>query len=76
MGTWAREAIEAPAPTTDDTPLLATRKESAATLRCGLTTIDTLIRSGKLPSVKIGRSRRIPTSALREYVERLQQENV
>lgn len=61
--------------TTDDTPLLATRKESGAALRCGMTTIDALIKSGELRSVKIGRSRRIPVSALREYVERLQQED-
>jgi len=61
---------------TDTTPLLATRKEAGAAMRCGMTTIDTLIRSGELPSVKIGRARRIPVAALREYVERLQQESI
>ncbi len=73
--TRTRQAIETLGSMMNDTPLLATRKEAGTTLRCGLTTIDTLIRSGKLHSVKIGRSRRIPVSALREYVEQLQQEN-
>lgn len=61
---------------TGDTPLLVARKEACAALRVGTTTLDGLIKSGELRSVKIGRARRIPASALREYVERLQQETV
>lgn len=58
-----------------DAPLLLTRKEACEQLRQGMNTIDALIKSGELRSVKIGRSRRIPATALREYVERLQQES-
>ena len=37
----------------------------------GRTSIYSLIASGELRSVKIGRSRRIPADALEEYVGRL-----
>jgi excisionase family DNA binding protein len=35
-----------------------------------------LIRSGELASVRIGRSRRIPVTALQDYVARLQEPGV
>ncbi|MFJ4794138.1 helix-turn-helix domain-containing protein [Kitasatospora purpeofusca] len=40
-------------------------------LGLGLTTVKALIASGELRSIKIGRSRRVPDDALREFVRRL-----
>jgi excisionase family DNA binding protein len=37
-------------------------------------TIYELIRSGRLRTVAEGRSRRVPASAIREYIARLEQE--
>lgn len=45
--------------------------EAALQLGLGLTTTKALIKSGELRSVKIGRARRVPADAIREYVERL-----
>lgn len=45
--------------------------EVAEQLGVGLTTAKALIKSGELRSVKIGRSRRVPTEALHEFVRRL-----
>lgn len=56
----------------DDGPLLYTRAEACTQLRVGRSTIDELIRQGEIRSVKIGRSRRIPADALKEYVRRLE----
>ncbi len=42
--------------------------EAAAILGIGRTTLYALIRSGALPSVRIGGSRRIPASALRRFI--------
>ena len=44
---------------------------AAARLNVGRTTIFKLIASGELPSVRIGKLRRIPARALMGYVERL-----
>ena len=43
-------------------------------LGLGPTTTKALIRSGELRSIKIGRARRVPDDALREYVRRLDRE--
>lgn len=48
--------------------------EVAQQLGVGMTTAKALIKSGALRSVKIGRSRRVPADALREYVQRLDTE--
>jgi excisionase family DNA binding protein len=48
--------------------------EVAEQLGVGLTTAKALIKSGELRSVKIGRARRVPAEALREYVRRLDAE--
>jgi excisionase family DNA binding protein len=48
--------------------------EVAEQLGVGLTTAKALIKSGELRSVKIGRARRVPADALREYVRRLDAE--
>lgn len=45
--------------------------EVAEQLGVGLTTAKALIASGDLRSIKIGRSRRVPTEALHEFVRRL-----
>lgn len=55
---------------------LLTRAQTGGRLNLGKTKTDQLIRTGEIRSVKIGRSRRIPASALREYIERLQRESV
>ena len=51
--------------------LLYTPEGAAAKLAQGRTTVYALMASGELRSVKIGRSRRIPAEALREYVTKL-----
>ncbi|MFC8715798.1 helix-turn-helix domain-containing protein [Kitasatospora sp. NPDC057198] len=48
--------------------------EVAEQLGVGLTTAKALIGSGELRSIKIGRSRRVPDDALREFVRRLDAE--
>ena len=48
--------------------------EVAEQLGVGLTTAKALIGSGELRSIKIGRSRRVPDDALREFVRRLDSE--
>jgi excisionase family DNA binding protein len=55
---------------------LLTPGQTSGRLKLGKTKTNELIRTGKIRSVKIGRSRRIPASALREYIERLQREAV
>jgi len=48
------------------------RPEDAATiLSVTRTRVYDLIRSGQLPSVKLGRSRRIPGAALHDFVDSL-----
>ena len=53
------------------TALLLTPEEAARRLSIGRTTIYALMASGDLPSVTIGRCRRIPVSALKSFVVRL-----
>jgi excisionase family DNA binding protein len=50
--------------------LLVRPQDAAASLGVGRTTLYELMRSGELPLVHIGRSVRIPTHALRAWVER------
>jgi excisionase family DNA binding protein len=56
---------------TADERLLFTPEHAATKLDVGRTTIYQLMATGELASVKIGRSRRIPASALDAYVKRL-----
>lgn len=51
--------------------LLLTPEQTAEALNLSRATVYDLIRLRAIASVKIGRSRRIPASAVREYVERL-----
>ncbi len=53
------------------TPLLHTPEDAARIASLGRTTIFELMASGQLPSIKIGRSRRIPHAALIAFVDRL-----
>ena len=52
--------------------LLLTVPEVARALGLGESKTKELIRTGALPSVKLGRSRRITPTALREFVAQLQ----
>ena len=51
--------------------LMLTPEEAAEALGVGRSTLYDLLRLQQIPSVKIGRSRRIPVSALRDFAERL-----
>jgi len=54
-----------------ENPILMTVADAAQRLRLGRSRIYTLIMSGELESVKIGRSRRITREALDRFVENL-----
>ncbi len=65
--------------TTDDEAgpsgrLLLTAEEVADALAICRTKVCELLRNGQLESIRIGSSRRIPRSALAEYVQRLRVE--
>lgn len=47
-------------------------EEAARLLGCGRTRVYALIGSGQLRSVKFGASRRIPRSAIDEFIEGLE----
>lgn len=51
--------------------LMLTPEEAAEALGVGRSTLYDLLRLQEIRSVKIGRSRRIPVSALRDFAERL-----
>ncbi|MGP2436098.1 helix-turn-helix domain-containing protein [Streptomyces sp. JW3] len=52
------------------TPELLTVPEVMMRLRLGRSTVYDLIRSGRLVSITVGRSRRIPVDALRDFITR------
>ena len=52
-------------------PVLITVEEMAAMLSIGRTVAWELIRKQKIKSVKIGRTRRVPITAIQEYVAQL-----
>jgi excisionase family DNA binding protein len=56
------------------TVLLVRPEDAAGLLGLGRTKVYELIRSGALRSVKIGGLRRIPATALAEFVSRLEAE--
>jgi excisionase family DNA binding protein len=51
----------------NDTPILLTVAEAAARLRIGRTTVYSLIKTGELASVTVGRLRRIRPADLAAY---------
>lgn len=50
---------------------LATVVEVASYLHCGRTRVFALLRSGDLPSVKVGKKRLIPGAAVTIYLDQL-----
>jgi excisionase family DNA binding protein len=52
-------------------PILLSVVEVAQMLSIGRTAAWELVRKQRIKSVKIGRTRRVPVSAVQEYVERL-----
>ncbi len=55
-------------PAADPTRVALTVEEAARRLGVGRTTMYGLVASGEVPSVTIGRLRRVPAEALKEYV--------
>lgn len=53
------------------TKLLISTEEAARTLGIGRTRMYELLRTGEVPSIKLGRSRRIRPEDLEEYVQHL-----
>jgi excisionase family DNA binding protein len=51
--------------------LLLTPEEAAEALGVGRSRVYDLMRTRVFPSVKIGRARRVPVSAVRGYVDQL-----
>lgn len=56
--------------------MLLTPEEAAEALGVGRTKVYELMAAGRLASVRIGRSRRVPTRALAELVDALSAEPV
>jgi len=54
--------------------LLLTAEEAAEVIGVGRTKVYELLRVGQIPSVRIGRCRRIPLRAVHDYVNRLTDE--
>ena len=52
-------------------PELVSLPEAAVALAISLSTVKRLIHDGRLPSVHVGASRRVPTAAIREFVAQL-----
>ncbi|MEN2420802.1 helix-turn-helix domain-containing protein [Streptomyces rimosus] len=59
----------------DPTLVLLTVEEAARRLRIGRTTCYSLISSGELESIPVGRLRRVPADAPAEYVARRRRAN-
>lgn len=62
--------------TSTERKVLYTVADVAAMLSIGRTATWELVRKGTIRSVRIGRTRRVPMSAIHEYVERLLAEEV
>ena len=54
-------------------PLLITMEEAARRLSVGRTLIYEQVRRGKLPSIRVGRCRRIALVDLERYIEHLRE---
>jgi excisionase family DNA binding protein len=59
---------------TTERKVLCSVPDLAAMLSIGRTAAWELVRSREIRSVKIGRTRRVPLSAIHEYLERLLEE--
>ncbi|PXY31115.1 helix-turn-helix domain-containing protein [Prauserella muralis] len=62
---------EQPAPKPTPERIMLTAEEAAERLGIGRTLIYRLIRHGEIESVRIGRLRRIPATAVHDYATRL-----
>ncbi|MFF0389353.1 helix-turn-helix domain-containing protein [Kitasatospora sp. NPDC004615] len=69
------DSPEIPTTEMDLTLVALTVEEAARRLGVGRTTMFALIRTGEVPSIPIGRLRRVPAEALTEYVRRRMQES-
>ncbi len=58
-----------------DVALVLSVEQAAAALGIGRTFMYALVRTGAVESVKIGRLRRVPADALREFVRSLRADN-
>ena len=56
-------------------PLLVSPREAAAILGIGRDACYQLIREGRLPTLKVGRSIKVPRIALSRFVEQVAPEN-
>ena len=56
--------------------MLLTVAEAADRLGVGRSFLYTVIQRGRLATVKLGRARRVPITALEEFVQRLQAEDM
>ena len=54
-----------------DLPILYTVEEVADILHIGRSSTYKLVKAGKITSIKLGKSRRIPLPAMQEYVDDL-----
>lgn len=54
----------------DDLPDLLTVADLAQVLRIGRNSAYRLVRSGEIPSIRIGRAYRVPKAALIDYIQR------
>lgn len=61
-------ALHATSTAHDPTLVALTVEEAARRLSVGRTTMYALVASGEIPSVTVGRLRRIPAEALNDYV--------
>ena len=61
---------------TTATPQLLTVPEVMARLKLGRSTVYDLIRSRRLVSITVGRARRIPADAVRDFIARETEEAV
>ena len=52
-------------------PILYSVEEVADILHIGRSTVFNLIKQGKIQSIKLGRSRRVPIDAMQTYVDEL-----
>jgi excisionase family DNA binding protein len=60
----------------EDTRVLITVQEAARRLAIGRSHLYQLLQRGALPSIRIGRARRIRVSDLEEFVDRLRAEQL
>ena len=68
---WSQQVVRVSRATRVFTRLLLRVDEAGRRLNLGRTVMYELIRSGRLRSVKVGKRRLIPTSALVEFVDQL-----